>query len=1142
MRLRRLSLSVLRLLLWASTLALVLVAAAVLSERGTALLVLLIDASVPGLTLEHRSGSLLEAHFTRIAWHGDAIDVSAEELEWTLAPRCLLSDRLCIDSLALSRLVIELAENTEESAPLDLDPLLAPMPVTITQGSIGSLEIHREGSEAIMLHDIHLAGSYTDSRIALTRLDARMDQYSGTFVAEVDLRKQLPLRLEGHIDWPPRLRLELLLDGDLARLGFKASSSGEYAFDADGFAELLAEAPAIELVARSRESVHPLADDPEAARFDAIELQVSGSSEQLQIDFTARLDGRFSGAGKMEGKANWSPEALRLEQLDFTGDAGRLTASAQLRDSHWQALVQTEDFCPLAWEPRFACRLSGTAELEGDIDAGDSSLAANIALSGTINEHEARIEGRAARHPDAGWQLTGMRILSGSNQLRLAGHIGTTLALDASLELRALGDTLAGASGSGRATVQLGGTPDDPRIVGQLSAHGLHWLEQAADDIRLELRWLGRDQDRNRIHLEASGLQAAGIPVEQLEFTFAGPLGAHRLGLDAAAAGTHLATACAGALRDNGDWRGSCDALNLSLHATQNAWQLDRVLQLAWNAGDETLRVGAFCLQQTGAALCSERTATLAADRLDDIVLDGKDIPLAVFAPWLPAELQGEGLLGFKASVNRAAGKAPHIAAQASGAAIRLGIPVAGDSLALEVNGFTARLLGNDEGIVLDWQLGLRGGGAFDGKLGVGANGRKLDGTLRLDGIELSRFAPLFPDLLEMQGTLAGELQLQGTPRAPQASGSLQLTGGRFVHERLPDAIEEASTSIDFDGNEAHIVGHFDTGSGSTSLDGKAFFAAADGWHVDLGLHSAGLQIEPLRGSRATIAPELRLQLGPTHAQLSGEVYLPSADIRIDTLPDTAVSESPYAVIVGEEKDASPFSYGIDVQVRLGKKVRLRGMGADARLEGAVDITRNADDGLLRGRGEIRVVEGSFKAYGQDLEISDGRIRFRGALDRPELDLSAIRHIEDEGVQVGVRVRGRPGEPAVSVFSRPAMEESLAMYYLLTGHKPEADGNTDLAVSSMLLQLGTAGANRIAGSTLGRLGIQDVQLGARQVDGGTEVQLSAYLSPDLYLRYGVSTFDRINTIRLRYRLHGAFYVEAISGVETAIDFLYSFER
>ena len=92
------------------------------------------------------------------------------------------------------------------------------------------------------------------------------------------------------------------------------------------------------------------------------------------------------------------------------------------------------------------------------------------------------------------------------------------------------------------------------------------------------------------------------------------------------------------------------------------------------------------------------------------------------------------------------------------------------------------------------------------------------------------------------------------------------------------------------------------------------------------------------------------------------------------------------------------------------------------------------------------------------------------------------------------------------------------------------------------MQLGIAGASKVTGNVLQGFGVQDFQLATREVAGGTEVHLSGYVLPDLYLRYGVSTFDKVNTFRLRYRLHRSFYVEAVSGIENAVDFLYSFER
>ena len=1141
MNARRLTLFALRLFLWGLSAAVLFAIALAASERGTALAARAMSALVPGLALEHRAGNLLEAQFALVGWHDDSTTVRAHDVAWSLAPHCLLGDRLCFASLTLERLDIVLGPEQDDAAPFALEPLKAPLPVTIAHGAIGELRIRRADSELLTLHDVRLAGRFVDSRITLDSLAARMDEFSASLEAEIDLRAQLPLRLSGRIDWARRQQAALHLTGDLAHLNFDATGSGEYAIDAEGFAELLADAPRIELSASSRDTLHPLPAEPELAALQEVVLRVSGSSEELQAHFAAQVSGSLTGAARLEGTATWTPDHTQFTRLELRGDAGSLVASGELRGTQWTARLDAADFCPPAWQPQFECRLSGESTLAGTLDGTLSTLDVRTALHGSVNGRDARLEGSAARDGAGTWQLAGLRILNGANRLQLDGRIGTTLALDATVTLGNLGDTLAGAQGSGHAGLRVGGTLQDPQVDGELSAQGLRWQDHAADSVSVQAHWLGLRNRNNRVRVGASGLVAAGTAVGTLEASVAGSGSAHRITLAVQADSARLETRCSGTLGDGGDWRGNCDALGVNPHPALGEWRADRVVPLTWDAGSRTARIGAFCLGHEQTTFCSTLPVLLGAERLEGIALRGRDIPLALLGPWLPAELQGDGLFGFDANASRAAGAPVRVEAHVSGAAITLGIPVGGDVLALELNGFTANLQGTSRRATLGWQLTLRGGGGVNGNLDADFAVRALDGTVSLQDLDLAQLAVPLPGMLDMAGTLAGTLRLHGALDAPQLSGALRLRDARFVHERLPQPIEDASVMIDFAGSEAHIDGRFRTGSGTATLGGSARFDDA-GWSADLALRSSGLQIEPVRGSSATVAPELRLLLSPTQALLSGEVFLPSADIRIDELPDTAIGESPYAVVVGEEQAGTPFPWGLDVRVRLGEHVRLRGMGVDARLEGALDVTRDANAALLRGRGEIRIVDGRYTAYGQNLEVTEGRIRFRGALDRPDLALTAIRRIEDDNVEVGVRVRGDLREPLISTFSRPAMEETLAMHYLLTGRKPDSGDNLDLAVSTMLMQLGMAGANRITGSAASRLGIQDFQLAARQVEGGTEVHLSGYLSPDLYLRYGVSTFDRINTFRLRYRLRGSFYIEAISGIENAIDFLYSFER
>lgn len=53
--------------------------------------------------------------------------------------------------------------------------------------------------------------------------------------------------------------------------------------------------------------------------------------------------------------------------------------------------------------------------------------------------------------------------------------------------------------------------------------------------------------------------------------------------------------------------------------------------------------------------------------------------------------------------------------------------------------------------------------------------------------------------------------------------------------------------------------------------------------------------------------------------------------------------------------------------------------------------------------------------------------------------------------------------------------------------------------------------------------------------------VSGYVLPCLQVKYGVGIFDSIATLTLRYRLMPKLYLEAVSGVDQALDLLYQFE-
>ena len=75
------------------------------------------------------------------------------------------------------------------------------------------------------------------------------------------------------------------------------------------------------------------------------------------------------------------------------------------------------EFCPVGWSPALDCRLSGSAELTGMLDAPLNALALSAGLEGIVNGHPARIGGRIEALPEGSWRLEGVRVQSGANAL-----------------------------------------------------------------------------------------------------------------------------------------------------------------------------------------------------------------------------------------------------------------------------------------------------------------------------------------------------------------------------------------------------------------------------------------------------------------------------------------------------------------------------------------------------------------------------------------------------------------------------------------------------------------------------------------------------------------------------------------------------
>jgi translocation and assembly module TamB len=141
--------------------------------------------------------------------------------------------------------------------------------------------------------------------------------------------------------------------------------------------------------------------------------------------------------------------------------------------------------------------------------------------------------------------------------------------------------------------------------------------------------------------------------------------------------------------------------------------------------------------------------------------------------------------------------------------------------------------------------------------------------------------------------------------------------------------------------------------------------------------------------------------------------------------------------VVPESQPASRFSPLIDVTVDLGDDFRFRGAGADIKLAGQLGV-KSEPLAPMRATGTVRVVDGTYEAFGRKLNIERGIINFNGPIDNPNINIRAMRRNQE--VEAGVEVTGTVRIPRVRLVSEPNVPEEDKLSWLMFGYGAESAG------------------------------------------------------------------------------------------------------
>jgi len=457
-----------------------------------------------------------------------------------------------------------------------------------------------------------------------------------------------------------------------------------------------------------------------------------------------------------------------------------------------------------------------------------------------------------------------------------------------------------------------------------------------------------------------------------------------------------------------------------------------------------------------------------------------------------------------------------------------------------------------------------------------------LTGSLRAQLPQVGVWSVLAPAGWRIRGTLDASVALAGTRQAPQWSGTLNADslalrsiadGIEFSNGKLRTTLNGQRLDIhEFSLQGATGGGAGVAGGGTLSAKGFAQWQADGGLggavgasslskiRVELNAQAQALRVTARADRRLAVSGSLQAKLMETKLEVRGTLR---ADQALFILPDENTPSLGTDVVVkssvksaatpttpsvkGSNATQQPIGVHIapDVAVTLdmGPDFRVQGRGLNTRLAGSLQLASSgATSGIPRLTGNLNTVGGSYKAYGQQLDIEEGVLRFTGPYDNPALDILAIRPNLTQ--RVGVQISGTALLPRIRLYADPELPDAEKLAWLVLGRSAANGGAESAVLQQAALALLGGNGKGLSGGLAEALGLDELSFrgSASNADGTTSaaaVTLGKRLSRNFYVAYERSVAGTLGTVYIFYDLSKRLTLRAQTGEQSAIDLIFT---
>jgi translocation and assembly module TamB len=426
-----------------------------------------------------------------------------------------------------------------------------------------------------------------------------------------------------------------------------------------------------------------------------------------------------------------------------------------------------------------------------------------------------------------------------------------------------------------------------------------------------------------------------------------------------------------------------------------------------------------------------------------------------------------------------------------------------------------------------------------------------LKGSLSANIPSLRWLAALVSENLAFDGKLDARLSASGTLRQPLLTGSI---AGRDLNVE----VVEQGVSLRDGHFQAELADRdvvlrelrFAGGSGELLASGRASYST-DAPLAGIEWEARKLEIVKRPDRHIVVSGRGKLDVAEKQVEVTGKLTMDEGLIQLPNTPSMVVSDD--VVVRGRppprSSQGTTLPLKLDLVADLGNHFALRGRGLETELRGSLHIT-SAGDGRVLATGTVSTEQGTYRAYGQKLEIDHGVVGFSGAIDNPSLDILALRKGGD--VEAGVAIQGTAQRPAVKLVSTPNVPDTEKLSWLVLGKGTTEGSSADMALlqaaASSLLE--KSAASSMQQQLAGAFGLDEISIRAGDSKTGTTtgnstlsgavVSLGKRISNKVYVGYEQGLSGTSSLVKISYILSQRWTARLSAGSENAVDVFYRF--